>query len=281
MQPAHGAPVRGEEEKKAPHPQAAPSSTPPPRSTMTVQYTADPQRSMLAAAWYGAEDVRVVRVPAPDITDPWDAIVRNTSVTVCGSDLHMSEEQPRALSPSRPLPLTPSLPLTLSPSALSALSMCLCVRYFDKLPSRGAMKKGLILVHSRTPLTARHATAFPYPCAQSIAHRCDGFRLCSSLALSLSASQGHEAMGVVEKVGPQVRGVQVGDRVVIAAVIACGSCEYCRSEKYSLCETTNPSPATESAHRHITAQRSRIPRSPLWARQSPSGSVLCFLVRSA
>ena len=32
----------------------------------------------------------MIRVPAPDITDPTDAIVKNTSCTICGSDLHMS-----------------------------------------------------------------------------------------------------------------------------------------------------------------------------------------------
>ena len=68
---------------------------------VTVKPKADPHRTMLATAWYGTEDVRVVRVPVPDITDPTDCIVRNTSVTICGSDLHMSHT-PRTHNTARP-----------------------------------------------------------------------------------------------------------------------------------------------------------------------------------
>ena len=57
---------------------------------VTVQYKPDPSRTMLACQWVGAEEVRVERVPAPDVTDPADVIVRNTAVTICGSDLHLS-----------------------------------------------------------------------------------------------------------------------------------------------------------------------------------------------
>lgn len=47
---------------------------------------------------------------------------------------------------------------------------------------------------------------------------------------------GHEAVGVVEAVGPEVRGVAVGDRVAISFVIACGTCWFCRAGQTQLCE---------------------------------------------
>ena len=44
---------------------------------------------MKAVCWYGAEDVRVERVPDPTILNPRDAIVRVTRTAICGSDLHL------------------------------------------------------------------------------------------------------------------------------------------------------------------------------------------------
>ena len=49
---------------------------------------------------------------------------------------------------------------------------------------------------------------------------------------------GHETMGVVEEVGPEVTRVKVGDRVVIPFVIACGDCFMCRRGLHTQCETT-------------------------------------------
>ncbi|MDR6969811.1 alcohol dehydrogenase catalytic domain-containing protein [Leifsonia shinshuensis] len=49
---------------------------------------------------------------------------------------------------------------------------------------------------------------------------------------------GHEPMGIVEEVGPEVRNVRVGDRVVIPFVIACGTCFMCRRGLTTQCETT-------------------------------------------
>jgi threonine dehydrogenase-like Zn-dependent dehydrogenase len=39
---------------------------------------------------------------------------------------------------------------------------------------------------------------------------------------------GHEGIGIVEKIGPGVAGLQPGDRVVIAPRLTCGQCSYCR-----------------------------------------------------
>jgi threonine dehydrogenase-like Zn-dependent dehydrogenase len=51
---------------------------------------------------------------------------------------------------------------------------------------------------------------------------------------------GHEFMGQVVEVGPEVKNLEVGDRVVVPFPIACGACAACRSEMYSLCENSNP-----------------------------------------
>ena len=51
---------------------------------------------------------------------------------------------------------------------------------------------------------------------------------------------GHEGVGIVQEVGPGVRNLSVGDRVVVASTIACGYCSYCRSGYYSQCDNANP-----------------------------------------
>ena len=49
---------------------------------------------------------------------------------------------------------------------------------------------------------------------------------------------GHESMGIVEEVGPEVTNVAAGDRVVIPFNICCGSCFMCSQGLHSQCETT-------------------------------------------
>jgi threonine dehydrogenase-like Zn-dependent dehydrogenase len=49
---------------------------------------------------------------------------------------------------------------------------------------------------------------------------------------------GHEPMGVVEAVGPEVTHIKPGDRVVIPFNISCGHCFMCDQRLYSQCETT-------------------------------------------
>jgi threonine dehydrogenase-like Zn-dependent dehydrogenase len=51
---------------------------------------------------------------------------------------------------------------------------------------------------------------------------------------------GHEGVGVIEEVGPNVRNLERGDRVVIGSTIACGSCAYCLSGYYAQCDVANP-----------------------------------------
>lgn len=55
---------------------------------------------------------------------------------------------------------------------------------------------------------------------------------------------GHEPMGIVEELGPDVdkSKVKVGDRVVIPFTIGCGACFFCRRELWSACDNTNVKP---------------------------------------
>ena len=46
---------------------------------------------------------------------------------------------------------------------------------------------------------------------------------------------GHEALGTVVEVGSGVRTVEVGDRVLISCITACGRCRYCRESRYGQC----------------------------------------------
>ncbi|MEW6472820.1 MAG: zinc-dependent alcohol dehydrogenase [Actinomycetota bacterium] len=108
---------------------------------------------MRALVWKGVGKVAVEDVPRPAIGAPHEAIVKITSTTICGSDMHL---------------------------------------YHASIP---AMRKGDIL--------------------------------------------GHECMGIVDEVGAGVEHLHVGDRVVVSAVIADGTCWYCRQGLFSACERTN------------------------------------------
>ena len=50
---------------------------------------------------------------------------------------------------------------------------------------------------------------------------------------------GHESVGIIEDVGAGVTKFKRGDRVVISAVISCGTCEFCKREEWSCCNVTN------------------------------------------
>src|SRR3977135_4417243 len=49
---------------------------------------------------------------------------------------------------------------------------------------------------------------------------------------------GHEPMGVVAEVGPEVTELAVGDRVVVPFNVSCGNCFMCNQGLHSQCETT-------------------------------------------
>lgn len=81
---------------------------------------------------------------------------------------------------------------------------------------------------------------------------------------------GHEGVGIVEEIGPAVRNLRVGDRVVISSSIGCGYCVYCRSGYFACCDVANPagrdagtayfgSPEDGGALHGLQAERARIP----------------------
>ena len=47
---------------------------------------------------------------------------------------------------------------------------------------------------------------------------------------------GHEAAGVVTRIGAEVTGWQPGARVTFDSTVYCGQCEFCRQGKINLCE---------------------------------------------
>ena len=51
---------------------------------------------------------------------------------------------------------------------------------------------------------------------------------------------GHEAVGVIEELGKDVRNFKVGDRVVVPSTIACGYCSYCRAGYQAQCDVAHP-----------------------------------------
>ena len=81
---------------------------------------------------------------------------------------------------------------------------------------------------------------------------------------------GHEGVGVVEQVGPEVRNFKPGDRVVIPSTIGCGYCAYCRQGYYSQCDNANPNgpnagtaffggPAASGPFHGLQAEKARVP----------------------
>lgn len=81
---------------------------------------------------------------------------------------------------------------------------------------------------------------------------------------------GHEGVGIVEEVGPEVRNLVPGDRVVVCSTIACGYCSYCRAGYFAQCDNANPAgkragtaffggPKASGPFNGLQAERARIP----------------------
>jgi S-(hydroxymethyl)glutathione dehydrogenase/alcohol dehydrogenase len=47
---------------------------------------------------------------------------------------------------------------------------------------------------------------------------------------------GHEGAGIVQEIGPGVRGLEVGDQVVASFLPACGRCRWCATGQQNLCD---------------------------------------------
>lgn len=54
---------------------------------------------------------------------------------------------------------------------------------------------------------------------------------------------GHEFLGEIVAVGPDVRRHAVGDRVVVCPTISCGRCWYCHQGLFACCDNGDPDPA--------------------------------------
>ncbi|SNT60191.1 Threonine dehydrogenase [Asanoa hainanensis] len=81
---------------------------------------------------------------------------------------------------------------------------------------------------------------------------------------------GHEGVGVVEEVGRGVRNHVAGERVLLSAVLGCGSCVYCRAGYFAQCDEINPagrrsgtasygSPASTGSFDGTQAEYVRVP----------------------
>ncbi|MDQ7978878.1 zinc-dependent alcohol dehydrogenase [Paraburkholderia sp. SARCC-3016] len=81
---------------------------------------------------------------------------------------------------------------------------------------------------------------------------------------------GHEAVGIVEEVGRNVRNLARGDRVLVPSTISCGFCSYCRAGYTAQCDTANPNgplagtafyggPKTTGPFNGLQAQYARTP----------------------
>jgi len=133
---------------------------------MTPGDGGDTTEMMHALVWHGKKDMRYELVPKPKLLDPEDVIVRITSTTICGSDLHIYTGD-------------------------------------------------LLNVHPGSVI-------------------------------------GHECMGIVEQVAPQVRDLKVGDRVVVAFNVSCGKCDFCHRQEFTGCPNTNNSKLMEKLFGHAT-----------------------------
>jgi len=81
---------------------------------------------------------------------------------------------------------------------------------------------------------------------------------------------GHEGVGIVEALGPEVSNLAVGDRVLIPSTIACGNCAYCRAGYFAQCDVANPNgkkagtsffggPKATGPFHGLQAEKARIP----------------------
>jgi NDMA-dependent alcohol dehydrogenase len=64
----------------------------------------------------------------------------------------------------------------------------------------------------------------------------DDHAVTGDLAVPLPVIGGHEGAGIVEKIGPGVRDVEVGDHVVLSFIPSCGRCRWCAVGQSNLCD---------------------------------------------
>lgn len=62
----------------------------------------------------------------------------------------------------------------------------------------------------------------------------------ADLGVDLPLTMGHEIGGIVEAVGPDVEGIEVGESYVVYPWIGCGECSHCQEGMDVMCLTTRP-----------------------------------------
>jgi S-(hydroxymethyl)glutathione dehydrogenase / alcohol dehydrogenase len=104
--------------------------------------------------------------------------------------------------------------------------------------------RAAVLRQSGTPLAIEQVTACD-PAPGDVVVRVRAASLChtdlevidGSLRYPLPMILGHEAAGVVEEVGPEVRDVSAGDHVILSWNPHCGHCFQCDRDQPILCDT--------------------------------------------
>ena len=102
--------------------------------------------------------------------------------------------------------------------------------------------KAAVLFEAKTPLSIEDV-AVSKPAAREVLIRTVAVGVCRSdlhfvdgaYPHAVPTIPGHEAAGVVEAVGEDVRTVKVGDHVVTCLSAFCGQCEFCVTGHMSLC----------------------------------------------
>jgi len=102
--------------------------------------------------------------------------------------------------------------------------------------------KAAVLREARSPLTIEDVRV-DKPQAHEVLIRTAACGVCRSdlhfvdgaYPHAMPCIPGHEAAGIVEAIGSEVRTVKVGDAVVTCLSAFCGQCEFCLSGRMSLC----------------------------------------------
>ena len=102
--------------------------------------------------------------------------------------------------------------------------------------------KAAVLFEAKTPLRVEEVSVSK-PALHEVLIRTAAVGVCRSdlhfvdgaYPHAMPTIPGHEACGVVEQVGDEVRSVRVGDHVVTCLSAFCGHCEFCVTGRMSLC----------------------------------------------